>query len=72
MKMNVLNLLGILFIGLKLTGFIDWNWFFVTSPFIVNLALLFTISFFRLDKTQAERDKEDVLYLMKKLRNSKK
>lgn len=29
----VLGLLGILFVGLKLTGFIDWSWWWVTAPF---------------------------------------
>ena len=28
-------LLTILFIGLKLTGYIDWSWWFVLSPPIV-------------------------------------
>lgn len=30
---NVFGLLGLLFVGLKLTGFIDWSWWFVTMPF---------------------------------------
>lgn len=33
-------LLTILFIGLKLTGYIDWSWWFVLSPPIVWAALL--------------------------------
>jgi len=33
-------LLTILFIGLKLTGYIDWSWWFVLSPLIVWAALL--------------------------------
>ncbi|MBL4596916.1 MAG: hypothetical protein JKX99_10110 [Robiginitomaculum sp.] len=28
-----LGLLGILFVGLKLTGYIDWSWWWVTLPF---------------------------------------
>lgn len=28
-----LGLLGIMFVGLKLTGFIDWSWWWVTAPF---------------------------------------
>jgi hypothetical protein len=30
---GVLGLLGVLFVGLKLTGFIDWSWWWVTAPF---------------------------------------
>ena len=29
---SFLGLLGILFIGLKLTGYIDWSWWWVTAP----------------------------------------
>ena len=35
-----LFLLGILFVGLKLTGFIDWSWALVTLPFWGLSALL--------------------------------
>ena len=37
--MFVLYLLGLLFVGLKLTGHIDWNWFLVVLPFIVAVAI---------------------------------
>jgi len=30
--MNFLGLLTVLFIGLKLTDFIDWSWWFVLMP----------------------------------------
>ena len=30
---GVLGLLGVLFVALKLTGFIDWSWWWVTAPF---------------------------------------
>lgn len=33
------TLLLVLFIGLKLTGFIAWSWFWVLSPFWIPLAL---------------------------------
>ena len=37
------GMLGILFIGLKLTGYIDWSWWYVTMPlwggFAIGLAL---------------------------------
>lgn len=35
-----LHLLTLLFIGLKLTGQIDWNWFWVLSPTISVFVLL--------------------------------
>jgi hypothetical protein len=31
--MSGTTLLGVLFIGLKLTGYIDWSWWWVTLPF---------------------------------------
>lgn len=45
---GVLGLLGVLFVGLKLTGFIDWSWFWVTFPFwglfaIGGIILLFVL-----------------------------
>lgn len=39
-----IGLLTILFIGLKLTGFIDWSWFWVLSPII--FMFLFWVVFF--------------------------
>jgi hypothetical protein len=37
---GVLGLLGVLFIGLKLTGVIGWSWWLVLLPFYAGLALL--------------------------------
>lgn len=31
--MTILGLLGLLFVGLKLTGFIAWSWWLVLLPF---------------------------------------
>jgi hypothetical protein len=45
-----LYLLTLLFIGLKLTGFIAWPWFWVLSPFLLYLVLwlaIFTITFYK-------------------------
>lgn len=37
-------LLGLLFIGLKLTGYIDWSWWWVLAPFwAVPLACLLIV-----------------------------
>ena len=30
---GVIGMLGVLFVGLKLTGFISWSWWLVTLPF---------------------------------------
>jgi len=38
--MKFLSLLTVLFIGLKLTGYIDWNWFLVVLPILVGPLLL--------------------------------
>lgn len=41
------GLLAILFIGLKLTGHIDWSWFWVLSPlwggFILTITVLLVV-----------------------------
>lgn len=37
---GVVGLLGVLFIALKLTGVIDWSWWWVTIPFWGGLALI--------------------------------
>ena len=36
--------LTILFIGLKLTGFIDWSWWWVLAPLWVGLAIFAVIA----------------------------
>jgi len=33
------GLLTILFVGLKLTGYIDWSWWWVFSPIIISTVL---------------------------------
>lgn len=37
------GLLGILFIGLKLTGYIDWSWWWVTAPLWGGLVVIFAV-----------------------------
>lgn len=34
------GLLTILFIGLKLTGYIAWSWWWVLSPVLISLAVI--------------------------------
>lgn len=40
-----LGLLGILFIGLKLTGYITWSWWLVLLPIYGGIALIFILMF---------------------------
>ena len=41
---GILGLLGIVFVTLKLTGVIDWSWWWVTLPFWGGLALVLVIA----------------------------
>lgn len=36
---SLLTILGVLFIILKLTGYISWSWFWVLSPLLLKLIL---------------------------------
>ena len=40
---SFLNLLTILLIGLKLTGYIDWPWFVVLLPMFFGWIILFSL-----------------------------
>ena len=40
---STLSLLGIVFVVLKLTGYIDWSWWYVTLPFWGGLVLVLLI-----------------------------
>lgn len=37
------TLLTVLFIGLKLTGYIDWSWFWVLSPLWISFGIFLII-----------------------------
>ena len=39
----MLSLLTILFIGLKLTGHIDWSWWVVVLPTLVHVAIVLSM-----------------------------
>lgn len=41
---NVIGLLGVVFVTLKLTGFIDWSWWWVTAPFWGSFALIVVLA----------------------------
>ena len=40
---GVRGLLGVLFVGLKLTHVIDWSWWWVTAPFWGMFALVLVV-----------------------------
>lgn len=40
MKLTFPAALGLLFIGLKLAGYITWPWLWVLAPFWISLALV--------------------------------
>jgi len=40
---STIGILGVAFVVLKLTGFIDWSWWWVTAPFWGGIALAFAI-----------------------------
>ena len=50
MNINFFSLLTVLFIGLKLTGHIEWSWWAVLSPMWVPIVLLVAISILMKDK----------------------
>lgn len=37
---GIVSLLGLLFVGLKLSNVIDWSWWWVTAPFWGGFAVL--------------------------------
>ena len=40
---GILTMMFIVFLTLKLTGNIDWSWWWVTSPLWLPIAILFTV-----------------------------
>lgn len=40
---GTLGLLGVVFVTLKLTGYINWSWWYVTLPFWGGAALILSI-----------------------------
>ena len=40
---GVIGMLGILFVGLKLTGYINWSWWVITLPFWGGLAVVLLV-----------------------------
>ena len=46
MQVGLFTLLTVLFVGLKLVGYIDWSWFYVLLPTIIELAIAAVILMF--------------------------
>jgi len=40
---GLFTLLTVLFIGLKLTGYIDWSWVWVLSPLWISLLIMIIV-----------------------------
>lgn len=43
-NLSLADLVQTLFIGLKLTGYIDWSWWLVLSPFIIGVIIATAIT----------------------------
>jgi len=41
---GIFGLLGVVFVTLKLTGYIDWSWWYVTLPFWGGLAFCLALA----------------------------
>lgn len=56
------GLLTILFIGLKLTGYIDWSWFWVLAPIWISILIgaVFFVGFFIFVLVMALRTNKEV------------
>ena len=46
MKISLSTLLTVLFVGLKLTGYINWSWVWVLSPLWIGLVIYLVVLFF--------------------------
>jgi fatty acid desaturase len=42
---GVFGLMGVMFIGLKLTGYVTWPWLWVLAPFWIPAAIVFGVLF---------------------------
>lgn len=61
--MNIFELLWIIFIILKLTGLIDWSWWAVCSPILLEIGIYIIIVYFPLnfcDKWLKDHDYTDL------------
>lgn len=51
MKVGVVDLLALLFIGLKLGGAIDWSWWWILSPWLIVMGLGLLIGVYKAHET---------------------
>jgi len=42
--MSYFTVLSLLFIGLKLTNYIDWSWWFILMPLYMPVVIMFLIT----------------------------
>lgn len=73
-QITLVNMLQVLFIGLKLTEEIDWNWFLVLLPVIIEaglIALFFSLGGIALYIGKRRREQERKA-LWQKLQNDSK
>lgn len=42
-SISTLGLLGVAFVVLKLTGYIDWSWIWITLPFWIGIPIFIII-----------------------------
>ena len=54
-RLGFIHILVLIFITLKLTGHIDWGWFWVLSPLIFSFVLVFLAFFFKAVAKEMER-----------------
>ena len=72
-RVGFCGLLTILFIGLKLTGYIDWSWWWVLAPSWVTFAVVFVVLFvalvasaFESEKARARREVQNMREISRK------
>ena len=46
--LNIWNGLFLLFVGLKLTNYIDWSWWLIFSPLIIGFVVIWLFTFITL------------------------
>lgn len=44
MKLNFLMILTLVFIAAKLFNYVDWSWWLVFSPYIINIVCVIIVS----------------------------
>lgn len=58
--MTALDGLQLLFIGLKLAGYIDWNWWYVLIPLWISIAgMIFITVTFTFLRNMEEEEEDD-------------